>query len=83
MTNRDRLLTTNEYDQLMRINEYLLRHAGQRRICVLDALTGQPWLGVRGRCSTNCGACLQAWLNAKEDAPYDQARAERVPHAER
>lgn len=59
MTNRERLLKTNEYDLLCRVQRYI--DYKNRALCVIDAITGH----VR-YCIDDCEKCIQEWLNEEE-----------------
>lgn len=59
MTNRVRLLQTNEYDLLLRAQQKLDKHG----LCVL-LLVGEA--DIKARCSGLCELCIERWLN--EDA---------------
>lgn len=63
MTNREKLLTTNEYDTLVRMNENLTK-IGTGRNCIMDVLTGETCVE---RCkkywNMYCERCITDWLN--------------------
>lgn len=67
MTNRKRLLSTSEYDTLVRMNENTSRVTGGRR-CIMDVLHGKRDNYVHDRCETygNCEECIAKWLNEEE-----------------
>lgn len=63
MTNREELLNTNEYDLLLRIQEYM---GGYREIpCVIEAISQVNPPDNCGWFSGGCSQCIQEWLNAK------------------
>lgn len=65
MTNRERLLKTNEYELLLKIQYYM--NSGGYDGCVLEAITGKQI--STDECSDYMGSCaehIQAWLNTQE-----------------
>lgn len=73
MTNRKKLLKTNEYDTLVRMNENMSIAGG--RICIVDVLYGGPDDSPKranyiiNRCKTycDCEKCIAAWLNEEAE----------------
>lgn len=66
MTNRDKLLETNEYDLLVKIQEAMIDGC----CCIIDAITGQchpcKWYDVSHTAlPDDCRDCIQKWLNEK------------------
>ena len=53
MTNRKWMLEQNEYDLLMRFNNYM------------ELVATEDWWDKNGRstCDLDCKACVQKWLN--------------------
>lgn len=68
MTNREKLLTTSEYDTLVRMNENTSIISGGRR-CIMDVLHGKHDDYVINRCKTycDCEKCIAAWLNEEAE----------------
>ncbi len=60
MKNRERLLRTNEYDLLVRIQNEL-NHGEDPSACVLDMISGHSV-----ECKPPCKNCIQEWLNEEE-----------------
>lgn len=65
LTNRAKLLQTNEYDLLMKMNDNLRREQESNYedivYCVMNALYGKD--RVPFICSGDCDSCIQSWLN--------------------
>lgn len=63
MTNRKWMLEQNEYDLLMRVNEFV-QHLYDPD-CVLEPIATESWWKENGppKCKWNCKACIQRWLN--------------------
>ena len=66
MTNRDKLLETNEYDLLVKIQEAMVDGC----CCIIDAISGQrypcKWYDETDRAlSDDCKDCIQKWLHEK------------------
>ena len=60
MRNREKLLATNEYDLLLKLQNNLFDAALTKKyICVLEALDGQE----RECDGGGCADCIQKWLN--------------------
>lgn len=72
MTNRQRLLRTSEYDTLVRMNSFLLKHSGHHDlICIIDVLEGRrrsvcPVFDSIVGYNTKCEKCIARWLNEEE-----------------
>ncbi len=65
MKNRQKLLKTNEYDILLRMNARL--ESLEPSLCVLDLLENKP---ITGECPVNvkdCEDCISQWLNKEAD----------------
>ena len=65
MKNRQKLMKTNEYDILLRMNARL--ESLEPSLCVLDLLEDKP---VTGYCPVNvkdCEDCISQWLNKEAD----------------
>ena len=62
MTNRLRLLKTNEYELLLRIQGYM--NYFNSDMCILEAVMNMPI--PMDECSGNCRECIQKWLNIEE-----------------
>ena len=65
MTNRQRLLKTNEYDFLCSINRNIRCGA----VCVIEAIQGEFADGLdlsECRSCESCEECIQKWLNEEE-----------------
>lgn len=60
MKNRERLLRTNKYDLLLRIQSNLNK-SEDPSLCVLDMISGH-----RVECKPPCKNCIQEWLNEEE-----------------
>lgn len=56
MKNREWLIDMCIYDLLARISDY--GETMSKEFCIVDALKGYGAV-----CTSNCKACLQAWLN--------------------
>lgn len=62
MTNRDKLLETNEYDLLVKIQEAMVGGC----CCIIDAISGQCYPCKTDRTlPDDCKDCIQKWLNEK------------------
>lgn len=59
MTNRERLIKTNEYDLLVKIQKCL--HESICR-CILDTISDK-YVACK---SSSCEECLKKWLNEEE-----------------
>lgn len=59
MKNRERLLKTNEYDLLCRIQRNMVQMILSCELpCVLTAIDGQ-----KRECHDRCEDCIQTWMN--------------------
>lgn len=58
MTNRERLLTTSEYDTLVKMNEYVLTCG----CCIVDVLNQKETFDC-GEYKGDCKKCIADWLN--------------------
>lgn len=58
MTNRERLIKTNEYDLLIRMQKCLLESNCN---CILDTLSDKYVA-----CKSSCEKCIREWLNEEE-----------------
>lgn len=58
MTNRERLIKTNEYDLLVRMQKCLLESNCR---CILDTISYKYVV-----CKSSCEECIREWLNKKE-----------------
>lgn len=70
MTNREKLLQTNLYDLLCRMNETMKRKKMQDnhdiRTCIIDVLNDagyHPCNGTRRYDDKTCGECIARYLN--------------------
>lgn len=63
MTNRQRLLKTNEYDLLCRIQKCIDK---EHINCVIDAITGNIRDCPIKEYQCDCERCIQDWLNEEE-----------------
>ena len=63
LTNRAKLLQTNEYDLLMKMNDNLVYSTRECDIrhCIMNALYGNSVMPFV--CPMNCELCIQSWLN--------------------
>ena len=61
MTNRKRLLQSNEYDMLVKVQKYL-SHSYDPTLCILCALSGKDV-----ECLSDCEKCIQQWLNLDDE----------------
>jgi hypothetical protein len=59
MTNRDRILQTNEYDLLLHAQKILDEHK-VNILCILTLFGEQD---VSKRCSGLCELCIERWMN--------------------
>lgn len=64
MKNRERLLKTNEYDLLLRIQRYM-DSWGDGEMCVLEPIMMK---NVLNNCNKCCSKCIQKWLNDEEES---------------
>lgn len=63
MTNREKMIQTNEYDFLIRIQNNLENTVPiLRDYCILDLITGRNI-----KCELPCKKCIQKWLNEREN----------------
>lgn len=63
MTNREKMIQTNEYDFLIRIQNNLKDTVPTLRdYCILDLITGRNI-----KCELPCEKCIQKWLNKREN----------------
>lgn len=60
MKNRERLLNTNQYDLLIRMQNNLEK--GMEIYCILDIITGK----LKQCNGMECEECIQQWLNEEE-----------------
>lgn len=62
MTNRKWMLEQNEYDLLMRFNNYMDLFSTH---CALELVATEDWWEKNGRstCDLECKECIQRWLN--------------------
>ena len=64
MTNRKKLLQTNEYDLLMKFNNRIRQ---DDPFCIMELLTGND---VEDSCDyIACDKCIQDWLNEESTIP--------------
>lgn len=64
MTNRQKLLTTSEYDLLVKMNDALLgEYEAQSQHCILDVITEKDNSCRERSIACDCEECIQKWLN--------------------
>lgn len=79
---RAKLLQTNEYDLLMKVNDNLASSTGECDIrhCIMNALYGED--KVPFMCSGDCDSCIQSWLN-ETGGRYDVCKSKRATRFDR
>ncbi|MBR0340799.1 MAG: hypothetical protein IJH64_00840 [Oscillospiraceae bacterium] len=70
MTNREKLLHTNLYDLLCRMNERLRDNEGKNendesRACIMDCFMESS--ESERRCFANCEKCIASYLNERSE----------------
>lgn len=62
MTNRKWMLEQNEYDLLLRANDFMWVYSPR---CALELFATETWYQSNGEpnCDHVCKACVQKWLN--------------------
>lgn len=65
MTNREKLLQSNEYDLLCRMNENIRNFTSPCNPCIYIAFGAKRRLQRCGKFNNDCKECIAAWLNEK------------------